>query len=653
MAKYSHVKSSSLSSPSKIPRVLSSTSSSPYQAHLEKSVTDNEEEEEKRHSPSTTRSAFKGRSKNPSFQHHRSPLSRHSPKDREKAASSASSSASPSSVSSSSFSSNVSVASISRREGDTQAELAQPQLRLKTKKSPITAKASPAVTAWKKMKLLGKREGGQDSSPHEKDLLLEKKESKPSLSKTNGKAFHSTSHSSVSPVPPASSCSSSSSLSRTLHFKNGDMSEKKKTLKMRVTTPFSTSPRKFREEGEKKKTREEGEDGRNLRSEHSLQQRPQTTTPATSSSSSLCPRSATTQQLQSREKQKTSSSLPSSSSSSSKDRSALRAPPSVVKASPSSASSSCLFQSRKESSKKKHEQHDSDLPPVPKVTLSILSDLLTLSHSLSSSSSYQVKKTSSVHSQSEDKTDPEEEEEETSTNRLTKEREEDLGHESQGLPHQEQKKKKKIKKSSLSMTREGSPTEEQRTREESPGKENARSSSARKKRDTNQSGSTDLSAIMTIDLHGRKIEEVDDLSFCKQLRRLDVSRNLLSSLHFASMNLELRWLKAADNRLSSGLDLKQSLQHLANLVVLDLSDNSEVKSALAHTTSSGVHTPRGEKEVPATSEHKRCRREIEAKTNSLYQVIGERVALCRCLYAPISFFFRLSLSVSLSVSVGK
>ncbi|PFH31655.1 leucine rich repeat-containing protein [Besnoitia besnoiti] len=106
----------------------------------------------------------------------------------------------------------------------------------------------------------------------------------------------------------------------------------------------------------------------------------------------------------------------------------------------------------------------------------------------------------------------------------------------------------------------------------------ARGAGEKKSQDRTQPGvsaaNVNIAAIAALDLSEREAERVDDLSCYKSLKRLDVSGNKLAEgLGFLSMNLELRWLKAAGSLLEGGETLKYAIMNLSNLLVLDLSGN--------------------------------------------------------------------------------
>ncbi|KAL8270982.1 hypothetical protein Esti_005080 [Eimeria stiedai] len=79
-----------------------------------------------------------------------------------------------------------------------------------------------------------------------------------------------------------------------------------------------------------------------------------------------------------------------------------------------------------------------------------------------------------------------------------------------------------------------------------------------------------LSGVECLDLSNRAVRTAEDLSALKQLGRVDLSDNCLTSLSFLSLNLSLHHIKAARNAISS---VGPSLKELSNLRVLDLSDN--------------------------------------------------------------------------------
>ncbi|KAL8447755.1 hypothetical protein Emag_004216 [Eimeria magna] len=79
-----------------------------------------------------------------------------------------------------------------------------------------------------------------------------------------------------------------------------------------------------------------------------------------------------------------------------------------------------------------------------------------------------------------------------------------------------------------------------------------------------------LSGVEYLDLCNRGVRTAEDLSALKQLARIDLSNNCLTSLSFLSLNLSLHHIKASKNLIPS---LGPSLKELTNLRVLDLSDN--------------------------------------------------------------------------------
>ncbi|KAL8428932.1 hypothetical protein ACSSS7_006886 [Eimeria intestinalis] len=95
-----------------------------------------------------------------------------------------------------------------------------------------------------------------------------------------------------------------------------------------------------------------------------------------------------------------------------------------------------------------------------------------------------------------------------------------------------------------------------------------------------------LSGIDCLDLSHRGVCTAEDLSALRQLARLDISDNSLTSLSFLSFNLSLHHIKAARNAISS---VGPSLKELSNLRVLDLSDNK-----VRLTTQTARNKPIGE-----------------------------------------------------------
>ena len=64
--------------------------------------------------------------------------------------------------------------------------------------------------------------------------------------------------------------------------------------------------------------------------------------------------------------------------------------------------------------------------------------------------------------------------------------------------------------------------------------------------------------VQNVNCSNKNIDELDDLSPCIELRKLDLSNNSLNSLEGISHNYELSWLNAAHNKLDD-------LQHLSRL----------------------------------------------------------------------------------------
>ncbi|CEM38373.1 unnamed protein product [Vitrella brassicaformis CCMP3155] len=79
----------------------------------------------------------------------------------------------------------------------------------------------------------------------------------------------------------------------------------------------------------------------------------------------------------------------------------------------------------------------------------------------------------------------------------------------------------------------------------------------------------DISAVSEVDLRDKGIEECEDLSSCKALKKLEMPGNRLTSLEPFQMNLELCWLDVSKNLISTIDHLKE----LSSLAVLKLSHN--------------------------------------------------------------------------------
>ncbi|PHJ22515.1 leucine rich repeat-containing protein [Cystoisospora suis] len=564
MTKYYHSKSSSSSStsssPSKIPR-LSSSSPLRHSTNLDKSDKalereGHEEDQEKKFSSSfssTSPSSPCKKGMNTPFsrvKHHSPSPSIKPSKDKEDNLPS----------SSSPLSSDVhtpsSTTTRSRYEEGTEQDLQH--VRKKSESFP-NARASPAVTEWKKknnnsqkqQESTSERGGAEESRERGLSHLLEKKDHLSMKKKSHG----------TSRIIPSSST--------LLHSQNGkkdppqEMKEEKKGGKTQEKSFVLSHEEEEEENKKKKKQREDSRHLQHLQSKHNPSFSRPTPHPNAPSSSLA----GTPQHVDAGKKRTpsmTSSALSSFSSS-------------------SSLSKVHSFQ-RKDSQMKKLEERPS-LQAIPKVTLSILSDLIASSPSLLLQKNKNKNRFPHPASHEQPSSAP--------SNRPP----------NRSSPHTPQHKTssssslQQLKKSQEpredDSPKEEEEEEEERKKEGEECKENQRPSSTTKKQSKNEernlplhsssspsSSSSpppqDLSTVAALDLHGRKAEEIDDLSLCKQLRRLDISENLLSSLQFTSMNLELRCLKAANNRLSSGIDLKQSLQHLSNLVVLDLSDNTQI-----------------------------------------------------------------------------
>lgn len=75
----------------------------------------------------------------------------------------------------------------------------------------------------------------------------------------------------------------------------------------------------------------------------------------------------------------------------------------------------------------------------------------------------------------------------------------------------------------------------------------------------------------SVDLSGRNLEELDDLSICKLLKKISLKSNRLANLDCLQLNLRLTWIDVQGNRLSGYFG--SQLKNLTNLSVLNFSHN--------------------------------------------------------------------------------
>lgn len=77
--------------------------------------------------------------------------------------------------------------------------------------------------------------------------------------------------------------------------------------------------------------------------------------------------------------------------------------------------------------------------------------------------------------------------------------------------------------------------------------------------------------VTLIDLSDRDLEDVETLSCCRELKRIELRSNKLSDLQFLNLNLELRWIDAQKNCIAGRFG--RYLHDLRDLTVLNLSHN--------------------------------------------------------------------------------
>eukprot|EP00918_Siedleckia_nematoides_P006446 GHVU01014003.1.p1 GENE.GHVU01014003.1~~GHVU01014003.1.p1 ORF type:complete len:150 (-),score=16.90 GHVU01014003.1:399-848(-) len=80
----------------------------------------------------------------------------------------------------------------------------------------------------------------------------------------------------------------------------------------------------------------------------------------------------------------------------------------------------------------------------------------------------------------------------------------------------------------------------------------------------------DISEIQNVNVSKRRLKSVEDLSQCRSLARLNVAHNCLEGdLSFATFCLQLRWINASSNKLTT----LGGLKNLSFLEVLNVSNN--------------------------------------------------------------------------------
>lgn len=81
-----------------------------------------------------------------------------------------------------------------------------------------------------------------------------------------------------------------------------------------------------------------------------------------------------------------------------------------------------------------------------------------------------------------------------------------------------------------------------------------------------------LIQIETLDLSQRELEDIENLSCFRSLKKVQLKNNKLSDLQFLHLNLELRWIGAENNWFSGPLH-SNAFRDLTQLTVLNLSHN--------------------------------------------------------------------------------
>lgn len=73
-----------------------------------------------------------------------------------------------------------------------------------------------------------------------------------------------------------------------------------------------------------------------------------------------------------------------------------------------------------------------------------------------------------------------------------------------------------------------------------------------------------FSSITDLNLSGKNIEEIDDISSLIDLKKLNLSKNEISNLDGISFNRDITWLDVSNNKLETTIHIKKLIKLTGN-----------------------------------------------------------------------------------------